>query len=45
MGDLDGIAKRTTELDEKFASFAHKLRHLATDFEDEMVISLLEEYM
>jgi predicted ATPase len=45
MGDMRAIKDFAMQLDGKYAVFAGKLIELANGFEDEVILSLVEEYM
>jgi predicted ATPase/signal transduction histidine kinase/tRNA A-37 threonylcarbamoyl transferase component Bud32/ActR/RegA family two-component response regulator len=45
MGDMREIKEFAMQLDDEYAVFANKVIELANGFEDEMILSLLEEYM
>ncbi len=44
MRKIQEQATRLEELDEKYIPYAHKLRGLAKEFEDEQILALLEKY-
>jgi predicted ATPase/signal transduction histidine kinase/CheY-like chemotaxis protein len=45
MGDMREIKDFANQLDEEYAVFANKVVELADGFEDEVILSLVEEYM
>ena len=45
MGDMREIKEYVMKFDEEYAVFARKIIELANGFEDEMILSLVEEYM
>ncbi len=45
MGDMREIKDFANQLDEEYAVFANKVVELANGFEDEVILSLVEEYM
>lgn len=48
MGNMSGIRKWAThicELDKQFVPFANQVRELASQFDEEKILALLEEYM
>jgi predicted ATPase/signal transduction histidine kinase/CheY-like chemotaxis protein/tRNA A-37 threonylcarbamoyl transferase component Bud32 len=45
MGDMREIKDFVNQLDEEYAVFARKVIELAGGYEDEMILSLVEEYM
>jgi hypothetical protein len=45
MGDMRAIKDFAMQLDGEYAVFAGKLIELANGFEDEVILSLVEEYM
>jgi len=45
MGDMREIKDFAMQLDDEYAVFARKIIELAGGFEDEMILSLVEEYL
>ena len=45
MVDLENRAAHLEQLGAEYRPFAHKLRQLAKDFEDEQILTMIETYM